>query len=44
MRARRVICVPYFDEDVHDLGGLMEVNRYLFGTAEEREALAAGSG
>ena len=44
MRARAVICVPYFDADVHDLGGLMEVNRYLFGEAEEREALAAGSG
>jgi anion-transporting ArsA/GET3 family ATPase len=42
MRARAVIEVPYLDEDVHDLGGLMEVNRYLFGSAEEREALAAG--
>ena len=42
MRARRVIKVPYLDEDVHDLGGLMEVNRYLFATAQEREALAAG--
>jgi anion-transporting ArsA/GET3 family ATPase len=30
LRARAVICIPYFDEDVHDLGGLMEVNRYLF--------------
>ena len=40
MRARAVICVPYLDEDVHDLGGLMEVNRYLFPT-EEREAPAA---
>ena len=30
MRARRVIQVPYLDSDVHDLGGLMEVNRYLF--------------
>jgi anion-transporting ArsA/GET3 family ATPase len=40
MRARAVICVPYFDEDVHDLGGLTEVNRYLF-PAEEREAPAA---
>jgi anion-transporting ArsA/GET3 family ATPase len=41
MRARAVICVPYLDEDVHDLGGLMEVNRYLFPGAEEREAPAA---
>ncbi len=23
--------VPYLDDDVHDLGGLAEVNRYLFG-------------
>ncbi|HZA88669.1 MAG TPA: ArsA-related P-loop ATPase [Solirubrobacterales bacterium] len=41
LRARRVIRVPYLDEDVHDLGGLMEVNRYLFATGAEREALAA---
>jgi anion-transporting ArsA/GET3 family ATPase len=41
LRARRVIRVPYLDEDVHDLGGLMEVNRYLFATGTEREALAA---
>ena len=40
MRARRVIQVPHLDTDVHDLGGLIEVNRYLFG--QEREALAAG--
>ena len=33
--------MPYLDEDVHDLGGLMEVNRYLFATRPEREALAA---
>jgi hypothetical protein len=26
---------------VHDLGGLMEVSRYLFATGAEREALAA---
>jgi anion-transporting ArsA/GET3 family ATPase len=39
MRARLVIEVPYLDEDVHDLSGLMEINRYLFAT--EREALAA---
>ena len=41
MKASRVIEVPYLDEDVHDLAGLMEVNRYLFATASEREALAA---
>ncbi|HYU60666.1 MAG TPA: ArsA-related P-loop ATPase [Solirubrobacterales bacterium] len=42
MRARRVIQVPYLDTDVHDLAGLMEINRYLFASAQEREALAAG--
>ena len=37
-----MIRVPYLDEDVHDLGGLAEVDRYLFATGEERVALAAG--
>ena len=43
LSSREVIQVPYFDDDVHDLAGLVEVNRYLFAaTAEERAALAAG--
>ncbi len=42
LRAQAVIRVPYLDEDVHDLGGLGEINRYLFATSEEREAIAAG--
>jgi anion-transporting ArsA/GET3 family ATPase len=42
LRARGVIRVPYLDEDVHDLGGLAEINRYLFATSEERIAIAAG--
>jgi anion-transporting ArsA/GET3 family ATPase len=41
LRARPVIQVPYLDEDVHDLPGLMEINRYLFATEPERELLAA---
>ena len=42
MRTRAVIEVPYLDHDVHDLGGLMEINRYLFASgAEERAAIAA---
>jgi anion-transporting ArsA/GET3 family ATPase len=41
LRARPVIQVPYLDEDVHDLPGLMEINRYLFATEPEREMLAA---
>lgn len=42
LRTRGVIRVPYLDEDVHDLGGLTEINRYLFASSEEREAIAAG--
>jgi len=37
-----VIQVPYLDEDVHDLAGLMEINRYLFASgSEERSRIAA---
>jgi anion-transporting ArsA/GET3 family ATPase len=44
MRTRAVIRVPYLDEDVHDLHGLMEVNRYLFASgSEERAAIAAST-
>ena len=43
MKARRVIRVPYFDEDVHDLVGLAKINRYLFASERERVELAAGS-
>jgi anion-transporting ArsA/GET3 family ATPase len=44
MRTRLVIEVPYLDEDVHDLRGLMEINRYLFASgAEERAAIAASA-
>jgi anion-transporting ArsA/GET3 family ATPase len=42
MRASGVIRVPYLDEDVHDLAGLAEINRYLFANSEEREAIAVG--
>ena len=42
LRAQGVIRVPYLDEDVHDLAGLAEINRYLFATGEERVAMAAG--
>jgi anion-transporting ArsA/GET3 family ATPase len=42
MRTRAVIEVPYLDEDVHDLAGLFELNRYLFASgARERAAIAA---
>jgi anion-transporting ArsA/GET3 family ATPase len=40
MRTRAVIEVPYLDEDVHDLAGLMEINRYLFASgAKERDEI-----
>jgi anion-transporting ArsA/GET3 family ATPase len=42
LRSKGVIRVPYLDEDVHDLAGLAEINRYLFASSEERAALAAG--
>jgi anion-transporting ArsA/GET3 family ATPase len=42
LKAERVIRVPHLDEDVHDLQGLLKIDRYLFATAAEREALAAG--
>src|SRR5262249_39042093 len=42
LRTKGVIRVPYLDEDVHDLAGLAEIDRYLFATSEEREAMAAG--
>ena len=42
MRTRAVIEVPHLDEDVHDLAGLVELNRYLFASgAGERAAIAA---
>jgi anion-transporting ArsA/GET3 family ATPase len=44
MRSRGVIQVPYLDEDVHDIAGLAQINRYLFASSEERTALAAGIG
>ena len=39
-----VIEVPYLDSDVHDLAGLMEINRYLFASgAKERDRIAASA-
>jgi anion-transporting ArsA/GET3 family ATPase len=39
-----VVCVPYFDEDVHDVEGLAQVNAYLFGSAAERQEILESSG
>jgi anion-transporting ArsA/GET3 family ATPase len=42
LRTTGVIRVPHLDEDVHDLAGLAEINRYLFAGGKERIALAHG--
>jgi anion-transporting ArsA/GET3 family ATPase len=39
-----VVCVPYFDEDVHDIEGLAQVNRYLFSSAAERREILERAG
>jgi anion-transporting ArsA/GET3 family ATPase len=36
-----IISVPHFDDDVHDIDGLLAVQRYLFATTAEREQLLA---
>jgi len=33
----RMMLVPHLDEDVHDIGGLLRIHRYLFATEAERE-------
>ncbi len=39
-----IVCVPYFDEDVHDIDGLAQVNSYLFGSTAERREILEKSG
>ncbi len=36
---RRIVRLPYLDEDVHDAGGLSRINRFLFASDSERERL-----
>jgi anion-transporting ArsA/GET3 family ATPase len=36
---RRLVLLPYLDEDVHDVAGLARINRFLFATESERERL-----
>ncbi len=43
LRTRSVIQVPYLDEDVHDLAGLAQINRYLFASGTERAQIAAAA-
>jgi anion-transporting ArsA/GET3 family ATPase len=38
---KAVIRIPYLDEDVHNLEALLKIDRYLFASEEQREALAA---
>jgi anion-transporting ArsA/GET3 family ATPase len=38
---RPVILVPHFDDDVHDVEGLLRVHRYLFASADDRERMIA---
>jgi anion-transporting ArsA/GET3 family ATPase len=37
----RPVLVPHFDDDVHDVDGLLRVHRYLFASSSERAALIA---
>jgi short-subunit dehydrogenase len=39
-----VVCVPYFDEDVHDIDGLAQVNRYLFSSSAQRREMLESAG
>ena len=38
---RPVMLVPHFDDDVHDVEGLLRVHRYLFASAADRERMIA---
>jgi anion-transporting ArsA/GET3 family ATPase len=38
---RRLLLVPYFDDDVHDVEGLLRVRRYLFASDAEHDRLIA---
>ena len=37
----RPVLVPHFDDDVHDVDGLLRVHRYLFAAESERARLIA---
>ena len=38
-----MILVPYLDDDVHDIEGLLRVHRFLFADAAQREAMIAAA-
>ena len=39
LRDDRLLLIPYLDEDVHDVEGLARLDRYLFATEAERQAM-----
>jgi len=39
LRDDRLLLIPYLDQDVHDVEGLARLDRYLFATEEERQAI-----
>jgi anion-transporting ArsA/GET3 family ATPase len=39
LRDERILEVPYLDEDVHDVAGLLRIHRFLFATDAERAGL-----
>jgi len=39
LRDDRLLLIPYLDQDVHDVEGLARLDRYLFATEEERQAM-----
>jgi anion-transporting ArsA/GET3 family ATPase len=39
--ARPLLQVPHFDDDVHDIAGLLQVTRYLFASEDERARMLA---
>ncbi len=41
LEGRPQLLVPHFDDDVHDVSGLMHMHRYLFASEAERERLIA---
>ncbi len=41
LEGRPQLLVPHFDDDVHDVGGLRRMHRYLFASDAERERLIA---
>ena len=38
LKPKAVIRVPYLDEDVHDLEGLLKIDRYLFASESSERA------